>query len=154
FYDTALDPGLTITARGGSAGNSAAAGTIFLRPSQSVATVPGDLIIDNGNTASSFSTPLKTMLTAFRSLTIRNQGWLNVVNTDVASFSVEQPISATGNGTLALSGGVTLGTSKMVLSGGSSLTLGSGDVLTLSNTSGFDLDVQSGSTATFGVGSL
>jgi hypothetical protein len=123
-YDSLSFPVANISARGGNAGKVGAAGTIYLKDN---AQTNGDLIIDNANLVTGLITPLRTGLTAFHTVQIRNRGQLSVVSTDVASFSVEQPVLLTGSGVLILNGSVTMA---------------------VSNSSGFDLQVQSGSTLT------
>src|SRR5262249_30545941 len=106
------------------------AGTIYLKDN---AQANGNLIIDNGNLASSVDTRLKTGLTVFRRLTLRNSGRLAPMSSDITSFTVEPPVSLT---------------STSVLSLGTSVTM------SVSNAVGFDFDVQSGSTLTLSAGAI
>src|SRR5207249_3173931 len=126
-------------------------GTIYLKDN---AQANGDLIIDNGNVASTLNTPLRTALSAFRSVTVRNQGRISVAAADVPSLTIEQAMAMSGGVAVTSSGGVAWTLPRLTLDGGASLILGTGDSLTLTNSAGFDLEVRMGSTMSLGAGSV
>ncbi len=128
FYNTSTFPTTGYLARGGTYIGTASAGTIYLKDN---AAAHGDLIIDNGNLTSSLDTPIRTALTTFRSLTVRNRGRVNLVASETPALTIEQPVVVSGNGEFTVSPGVTL---------------------TLTNPTGFDLVVSSGGRLTIPVG--
>jgi len=130
YYDTMTFLIANISAYGGNVGGKGSAGTIYLKDR---AQADGDLIIDNGNVASPLDTPLKAALNTFRSLIIRNRGHLRPMTTDIKSFIVKQPIFLTNAAELLLSAGTVMG---------------------VTNSTGFDLDAQSGSSVTLDSGSV
>src|SRR5262249_5224372 len=75
YYAGTPFPETNISARGGGNNLIGGAGTIYL---QGKGKAHGDLIVDNGGGASALGTPLRTALTAFRSLKIRNYGRLEI----------------------------------------------------------------------------
>jgi YD repeat-containing protein len=114
YYDTRTFSDASVEIHCGSTGIVGAAGTIYLKDNAQTA---GDLIVDNGAVSSSVSTPLKTALSGFRVVTVRSAGQLGVVSTDVAAFSVTQPVSVMSGGVLTLGAGVTMN-GAMALNGG------------------------------------
>ncbi len=93
-----------IYARGGTT-RSGSAGTIYLKDS---AETYGHVIIDNDNVNASPTTPFKTALTDFSQLTVKEWGELNVVSSDVSSFTVSDPVLIGSSGRLTLESGVTM----------------------------------------------
>jgi hypothetical protein len=119
----------TISARGGNATNTGAAGTIYLKgPDPDM----GEVIVDNDGVTSSQVTLLRTSLATFRRLTGSGRGAIALVDTNLTSLTVEQPVQLTGSSALAVGGGVTLA---------------------VTNTSGFDVQVLEGSRLTLSAGS-
>ncbi|MBK6899892.1 MAG: hypothetical protein IPH09_11695 [bacterium] len=133
-YDTLTLPETNITARGTAATEAqtayhGSAGTIYLKDN---ALAGGVLVYDNGNVATTRTSSLRTGITTFRAMKLRNYGRVNVVATEIPSFTVEEPVT---------------------LSGSAALTLNSGVTMAVSNTTGFDLNVESGCTLTLQSGS-
>src|SRR5207249_1832589 len=124
FYDSLSLASGNILVYGGYRYRPAAAGTIYLKDN---AQTYGDLIVDNGDIGSALSTPWRSTLSTFRSLTLRHTARLDLTNAAIPALTVEQPVSLSSNSALTLNDGVTL------------------NVL---NASGFDLEVQSGATLT------
>src|SRR5262249_26842938 len=124
YYTTLSLPATNVSAHGGSASRSGAAGTIYLKDS---AQANGDLIVDNGGITSNQVTPLRLTSGTLRSLTVRGRGSLGIGSADVPSLTVEQPVLATTNAVL---------------------TVGDNVSLTVTNASGFDVQVQSGAVVT------
>ncbi|MDI6766578.1 MAG: hypothetical protein QME52_07125, partial [Bacteroidota bacterium] len=91
YYGTMTLPVTNISARGGSGGNSASAGTIYLKDNtQSL----GSVIVDNANISCQLYTPWRSGLSSIRSLTVNRAGKLEV-GTEV---NIEGPILVTGGG--------------------------------------------------------
>ena len=128
-YDAMTFPEANVQARGGNTAISASAGTIYLKDN---AQALGDLIIDNGGVSSGYVTPLKTALSSFDELKIRNYGALDIASADVSTLTVSQPVQVSSNSTL---------------------TLGQGVSLTVTNPNGFDVVVGTGSTLTLSASS-
>ncbi len=125
FYNQSTSPLENIFVRGGSGGNRGSTGTIYLKNN---AEISGSVIIDNSNLTSSFATPLKSALDTFQRLTVLNQAVLDITQTDITAFTLEQ---------------------QLELKNSAHLLLGSGVSMTVLNNSGFDVDIQSGAALTF-----
>jgi len=130
YYDDLSQYTGQIKANGNATTASGSAGTIYLKDN---ATTNGDLIIDNGNASSVLFTPLRTQLTAFRSVKIQNRGRLYPVKPDISSFTVQEPVLLTDFAELSLSTGVTLN---------------------IPNSVGFDVEIQSGASVTLDSGAV
>ncbi|MBK6899893.1 MAG: hypothetical protein IPH09_11700 [bacterium] len=133
-YDTLTLPEANITARGTAATEAqtayhGSAGTIYLKDNASAG---GVLVYDNGNVATTRTSSLRSGITAFRAMKFRNYGRVNVVASEIPSFTVEEPVT---------------------LSGSATLTLNSGVAMAVTNATGFDLNVESGCTLTLQSGS-
>ena len=86
------------------------AGTIYLEDN---AEASGDLIIDNGGLTSGLTTPLRTDLTTFKSLEIRNRGKLYAELAAVPSFTVMESVSVASNAQLTLESGVVMDANRL-----------------------------------------
>ncbi len=128
FYGTDTLPVANISARGGNVTNNGSAGTIYLKDN---AQAHGDLIVDNGSIGSNLSTPMRTALSSFRSLVVRNAAKVSVTGSEFATLTLEQPLSVTN---------------------GSVLSLGTGMTLVVTNSSGFDINVESSAVLNLNVG--
>jgi len=126
LYNQLTLPANNITARNGGSAWPGSAGTVFLRPSATDPAVPGDLIVDNGNSASGHDTPLRTGLTTIRSLTLRQSSRTLMAAGDLPSpFTLQTPLNLTGPVTWSTRGVWTLA---------------------IPNDTGFDLTATSGAT--------
>ncbi|MCP4411300.1 MAG: hypothetical protein GY808_01820, partial [Gammaproteobacteria bacterium] len=130
YYDNISFHENNIYVYGGSSGNPASSGTIYLKDN---AQANGDILIHNNDVISSLYTPLKTVLTTFRKMTVKHYGKLNPTQSDITSFVIEQPVLVDNNSNFRLGIGVSM------------------DIL---NSTGFDLNVENGSTVTLDVGSV
>ena len=150
YYGTLSLPEGNLHARGGDYEQRGSPGTVYLKDDDQT---HGDLIIDNMNQISPVSTPLRTSLDTFRSLTLRNGGRLEVASADVASFSLEQPLELTGNAGLTLGNGVTMSVpdGDLDVEFGSTLALEAGAAISAGTLS---LNLLGGSVFSYPAGAL
>ncbi|MBI3195588.1 MAG: hypothetical protein HYZ34_14145, partial [Ignavibacteriae bacterium] len=134
YYGTMTFPTSKVYINGGSynwsAPKNAAAGTIYLKDNTQTY---GDLIVSNGDVTSSAYTPLRTALLMLHSASVLNKGSLYLLQNNLISLTVEQP---------------------MFIDGSALLRIGAGVTLAVTNSTGFDVHIQSGSSMTLDSGSV
>jgi large repetitive protein len=124
YYDSLTITEENIQAFGGDIGNVGAPGTIYLKDNSHPL---GRLINRNNNFSSVAVTPLKTDIMTFEEWLIDQGGRLDLKSTDIGQVTVENPVIVSNNSTLTVNKNVTL---------------------QITNTTGFDINVLSGSTFT------